>query len=117
MNLDDAIAQDKALKEKFLAAIATKVQLDATVIGKADRCILGNWLYGEAERKYPFLKAYKPCLEAHAAFHVQAGKVARQINCGEYADAEAMIGANTAYAKAWDALEVAAKLLKKDVKL
>lgn len=117
MNLDDAIAKDRELKEKFLAAIAAKAQLDAAVIGKTDRCILGNWLHGEAERKYPFLKSYKPCVEAHAAFHVQAGKVVRQINGGEYADAQTMIGENTAYSKALGALEAAATLLKRDAKL
>jgi methyl-accepting chemotaxis protein len=117
MNLDDAIAKDKELKEKFVAAIAAKAQLDAAVIGKTDRCVLGNWLHGEAERKYPFLKSYKPCVEAHTAFHVQAGKVVREINGGECADAQAMIGDNTAYSKAADALQAAAMLLKKEAKL
>ena len=117
MNLDDAIAKDKELKQKFVAAIAAKAQLDAAIIGKTDRCVLGNWLHGEAERKYPFLKSYQPCVEAHTAFHAQAGKVVRQINGGEYADAQAMIGDNTAYAKALNALEAAVLLLKKDAKL
>lgn len=117
MNLDDAIAKDKELKEKFIAAIAAKAQLDAAIIGKPDRCVLGNWLYGEAERKYPFLKSYKPCVEAHAAFHAQAGKVVREINGGEYADAQAMLGDNTAYSKAFNALEAAVSLLKKDAKV
>lgn len=117
MNLDEALAKDKELKDKFLVAIAAKAQLDAMIIGKADRCILGNWLYGEAERKYPFLKSYKPCLDAHAAFHVQAAKVVRQINGGEYADAQALIADNSAYAKSFAALEAAVMQFKKDAKL
>jgi hypothetical protein len=117
MDLNDALAKDKELKEKFLAAIAAKAQLDASIIGKSDRCVLGNWLHGDGERKYPFLKSFKPCSEAHAAFHVQAAKVVRQINCGEYADAQALIADNTAYAKALSALELAVVNLKKDAKL
>ena len=117
MNLADAVLKDQELKEKFLAAIAAKAQLDATIIGKSDRCVLGNWLHGEGERKYPFLKSFKPCQEAHAAFHVQAAKVVRQINGGEYADAQAMMADNSPYAKALSTLALAAVALKKEAKL
>ena len=117
MNLADALAKDQGLKETFLAAIAAKTQLDASIIGKSDRCVLGNWLHGEGERKYPFIKSFKPCTEAHAAFHAQAAKVVRQINGGEYADAQAMLGDNSAYGKALNALEAALLLLKKETKL
>ena len=117
MNLDEALSKDMELKTKFLAAIAGKQKLDVASISKADACGLGNWLYGEGERKYKFLKAYKPCIEAHAAFHALAGKVVRQINLGEYADAEAMLTDNTAYAKAIDALDASVKALKKDARL
>ncbi|HXA48352.1 MAG TPA: CZB domain-containing protein [Burkholderiaceae bacterium] len=117
MNLAEAVLKDQELKAKFLAAIASKGQLDAAVIGKSDRCVLGNWLHGDGERKYPFLKSFKPCVEAHAAFHVQAAKVARQINGGEYADAEALLADNSAYAKALSTLALATLALKKEAKL
>jgi methyl-accepting chemotaxis protein len=117
MDLSDALSKDKEMKGKFHAAIAAKTQLDAVIIGKSDRCVLGNWLHGEGERKYPFLRSFKPCVEAHAAFHAQAAKVVRQINGGEYADAEAMIADNTPYAKAMAALEAAALQLKKEAKI
>lgn len=117
MNLDEALAKDAELKTKFLNAIAGKTKLDQTAITKADVCALGNWLYGEAERKYKFIKSYKPCVDAHVAFHIVAGKVVRQINGGEYEDAQAMIADNTPYSKAFDALDAAVKLLKKDAKL
>lgn len=117
MNLVEALVKDQELKEKFLAAIAAKSQLDEKIIGKSDRCMLGNWLHGEAERKFPFIKSFKPCIEAHAAFHVQAGKVARQINIGEYAAAEAMLADNTPYAKALSAFVLSAMALKKEARL
>jgi hypothetical protein len=109
--------KDMELKEKFLATIAAKGQLDAAIIAKTDRCVLGNWLHGEGERKYPFLKSFKPCQEAHAAFHAQAAKVVREINGGEYADAQAMLADNTPYAKALSMLAQTAVALKKEAKL
>jgi hypothetical protein len=117
MNLDEALSKDMELKTRFLGAIAGKQQLDVAAISKADSCGLGNWLYGEGERKYKFLKSYKQCIDAHAAFHTLAGKVVRQINLGEYADAEATLAQNTAYSKAFDALDASVKALKKDAKL
>ncbi len=117
MNLDEALSKDEELKTKFQNAVTAKAPLDAVIIGKTDRCVLGNWLYGEGERKYQFLKGYKPCVEAHAAFHLQAGKVVRQINGGEYEDAQAMIADGSAYSKAFVALDAAVKQLKKDAKL
>ncbi len=117
MNLDEALVKDAELKTKFLNAIAGKTKLDVSAITKADVCALGNWLYGEGERKYKFLKSYKPCVDAHAAFHALAGKVVRQINLEEYAEAQAMIADNSAYSKAFVALDAAVKSLKKDAKL
>ncbi len=117
MNLDEALSKDKELKTRFLNAITEKQQLDTGAISKVDVCALGGWLYGEGERKYKFLKSYKPCVDAHAAFHTLAGKVVRQINLGEYADAEAMLAEKTPYAKALAALDAAVTSLKKDAKL
>lgn len=117
MDLDEALSKDMELRKKFLTAIAERQQFDAAAILKTDVCALGNWLYGEGERKCKFLKSYKPCLEAHAAFHVQAGKVARQINLGEYDNAKAELAENTAYFKAFVALYAAVKLLKTEAKL
>ncbi|MEC5215092.1 hypothetical protein RCH09_000022 [Actimicrobium sp. GrIS 1.19] len=117
MDLIDAIAKDKEFRNKFAAAIAAKVQLDAATIAKTDRCVLGNWLHGEATRTCMFLKSYKPCLEAHAAFHVQAAKVVREINGAEYVDAQAMLAGSGAFAKSFGVLEAAVLLLKKEAKM
>ena len=57
MNLDEALSKDMELKTRFLGAIAGKQQLDVAAISKADSCGLGNWLYGEGERKYKFLNS------------------------------------------------------------
>ena len=117
MNVDEALAKDGELKAKMLAAIAGKHQLDTRALSKVDGCMLGNWLNGDAERKYPFVKSYRPCADAHAAFHAEVEKVARQINLGEYAQAEAMLANGSPCAKDFIAMVAAVMQLKKDAKL
>ena len=117
MDLRAAYEEDKSLKEKFLAAIESKWQLDVSIISKADRCTLGNWLHGEANRKYQFLKSYKPCMEAHDEFHTQAAKVARQIKLGEYESARAMLEGGTPFSKSLVILGTTLIQLKKDAKI
>lgn len=117
MNLDEALVKDGELRPKLLAAIAGKYQLDAKAVAKLDACVLGNWLHGEAESKYPFVKSYRPCVDAHAAFHAEMEKVVRQINLGEYAQAEAMLASGTPCSKAFVAMVAAVRQLKKDAKL
>ncbi|HEY0846584.1 MAG TPA: hypothetical protein VGE12_14530 [Noviherbaspirillum sp.] len=117
MNVDDALVKEGELRTKMLAAIDGKYQLDAKALAKVDACTLGNWLHGEAERKYPFVKSYQPAADAHGAFHAELEKVARQINLGEYDEAKAMLASGTPCAKAFVAMVNAVRQLKKDAKL
>jgi len=117
MNLEEALAKDAELKPKLLAAIAGKFELDPKGVGKVDACALGNWLHGEGERKFPFVKSFGPCIEAHDAFHAEVEKVAQQINLGEYEQAQAMLANGTPCTKAFVALVGAVRQLKKDAKL
>lgn len=117
MNLEEALAKDGELRAKLLAAIEGKYELDAKAIAKVDGCMLGNWLHGEAERKFPLVKSYGHCLEAHAAFHAEVEKVVRQINLGEYEQAKAMLANGTPCTKAFVAMVGAVRQLKQDAKL
>jgi hypothetical protein len=117
MNLEEALAKDGELRQKMLAAIAGKYELDIKAVAKVDACMLGNWLHGEAERKFPFVKSFPPCVEAHDAFHAEVEKVVRQINLGEYEQAQAMLGNGTPCTKAFVAMVAAVRQLKKDAKL
>lgn len=117
MNLNEALIKDGELRQKLLAAIAGKYQLEAKSVGKVDACELGNWLHGEAERMFPFMKSYRPCVDAHAAFHAEIEKVVRQINLEEYETAKAMLENGTSCSKAFVAMVAALKELKKDAKL
>jgi hypothetical protein len=117
MNLEEALAKDAELKPKLLAAIAGKYELDAKAVAKVDACVLGNWLHGEGERKFPFVKSFTPCVEAHDAFHAEVEKVVRQINLGEYEQAQAMLANGTPCTKAFVTLVGALRQLKTDAKL
>ena len=117
MNLDEALTKDRELRQKLLAAIAGKHEIDPKGFAKTNACELGNWLHGEAERKFPFVKSYQPCVDAHAAFHAELEKVARQIELGEHAQAEAMLASGSACAKAFVAMVQALSQFKTDARL
>ena len=117
MNLDEALAKDAEMRPKLLAAIAEQYKLDGKSIGNITACMLGNWLHGEAERKYQFLKGFQPSVDAHDAFHAELEKVVRQINLGEYDQAKAMLGSGTPCSKAFLAMAAAVKQLKTEAKL
>ncbi len=117
MNLEEALAKEGELRNKILAAIAGNYEIDAKAIAKVDSCMLGNWLHGEAEGKFPFVKSFGPCVEAHDAFHAEVEKVARQVNLGEHEQAKAMLASGSPCTKAFIAMVGAVRQLKKDAKL
>ncbi|HZW13332.1 MAG TPA: CZB domain-containing protein [Noviherbaspirillum sp.] len=117
MNLEEALAKEAELRPKILSAIASQHTLDEKSVAKVDACMLGNWLHGEGERKFPFVKSFAPAVEAHDAFHAEVEKVARQVNLGEYEQAQAMLGSGTPCTKAFIAMVAAVRQLKTDAKL
>jgi hypothetical protein len=117
MNLEEALAKEGEVRNKLLAAIAGRHELDAKGVAKIDACSLGNWLHGEAENKFPLVKSFGPCVEAHDAFHAELEKVARQINLGEYQEAQTMLANGTPCTKAFVAMVGAVRQFKKDAKL
>jgi hypothetical protein len=117
MDLEEALAKEMETRPKLLSAIDAKHELDPKAAGKVDACMLGNWLHGEAERKFPFVKSFQPCVDAHDAFHAEVEKVVRQINLGEYEQAKAMLASGTSCTKAFIAMVAAVRQLKTDAKL
>ena len=117
MDLDSAIQKHGEWKIKFRAAISKQESLDAPTISKDNCCELGKWLHGEAKSKFSKLLSYGECISMHAAFHVEAGKVAALINAKKYQEAENAIGAGTTYSSASSAVGVAILKLKKEANL
>ena len=98
MNLEDAIQAHVGWKLKFRSAIGTKARMDADTIGRDNCCPVGIWLHGDGKATLGKQPEYIRALDAHRAFHVQAGKVAGLVNAAKYAEAEAAMGAGTPYA-------------------
>ena len=115
MDLDQAIGKHAEWKTKFRVAISKKETLDETTISQDNCCELGKWLHGESKAKFSKFASHADCIRKHAAFHVEAGKVARMINEKKYTEAEAQLGANTAYSNASNVVGVAIIGLKKEV--
>lgn len=114
MDLNQAIEKHAEWKMKFRKAITDHATMDVDTISKDNCCELGKWLHGEAKGKFNALASYTDCVSKHAAFHVEAGKVAKAINAKNFAEAETMISGNTQYAAASNAVGVAIMKLRKE---
>ena len=99
MNFDLAINKHAAWRMKFRTAMNMKEKMDAATIGKDNCCELGKWLHGPGKAEFGRLPSYSACVDAHKAFHVEAGKVAVLINDGKYTEAEKLLGAGSKYSQ------------------
>jgi methyl-accepting chemotaxis protein len=117
MDLDAAIGKHAEWKTKFRNAITKQEQLDAATIAKDNCCDLGKWLHGEGKSMHSGLPSFAGCIQKHAAFHTEAGKVAAAINAKKYAEAQAMNEGGTPYAQVSGAVGVAIMALKREAKL
>ena len=117
MDLVSAIAKHTEWKTKFRGAITKKEQMDVATISKDNCCELGKWLHGEGKTQYGRLASHAECMQKHAAFHVEAGKVASAINAKKYTEAEAMLGGGTSYSQISSDVGVAISRLKKEANL
>lgn len=117
MDLSQAIEKHAEWKLKFRTAITKSETMDAGAISKDSCCDLGKWLLSEGKTKFGSLKTYTACVAKHAAFHIEAGKVAQAINAKRFAEAEAMLNSGTPYAIASSGVGVAVMQLKKEARL
>ena len=114
MDLDQAVKKHAEWKLKFRSAISNKETMDVATISKDNCCELGKWLHGEAKPKHGHLASYAECVTKHAAFHIEAGKVASAINAKKFTEAEAMIDGGTAYHTISGTVGTAIMRLKKE---
>lgn len=115
MNLEDAITAHVNWKSTLRNAIRTKGRVDAAALSRDDCCDLGKWLHGEGRRRYAAKPAYMRCVEAHASFHREAGRVARLIDQREYDVAERELGLGTSFGEASTNAVVAINRLKREI--
>lgn len=113
MVLDNAILAHHVWKNKLKAAIASKSVVDAETFARDDCCEIGQWLYGEGGSIYRKAPEFTALLERHKVFHLEAGKVAQQINGKNFVGASRMIESGTPFGTASLAVAEALVALKR----
>ena len=115
INLDNAIKAHADWRSRLRTAATKGDQMDADTVGRDDCCELGKWLHGEGGKRYGAHQSFPALLEAHKAFHVEAGKVAQVINQGQGEKAESMLDGGTPFANASSEVGRLIVLLKKEL--
>jgi methyl-accepting chemotaxis protein len=115
VDLNAAIQKHAEWKFKFRNAILSGEPLDAAAIAKDNNCEMGKWLHGEAKALYGKATSHAKCIVSHAAFHVEAGKVAVVINAKRKEEAEKMLSAGSAFSEASKRVGVAIIELKNEI--
>lgn len=114
MNLETAIQKHMDWKVKFRSAITKQEQMDVATIAKDNCCELGMWLHGEGKTQCGSLASFATVVTKHAAFHVEAAKIATAINAKKYTEAEGMLGGNSAFTAVSGEVGIAIMRLKKE---
>jgi len=114
MNLNHAISMHMEWKVKFLSTILKQETVDTEIISKDNCCELGKWLHEDGKTQFENLASYSICLDKHAAFHIEAGKIAAKLNEKKFNDAEAMLKAGQPYTMASNNLNLAIKNLENE---
>ena len=106
MTADEAIKAHREWKNRFLVAMAEQRQMNEAEISADCNCKFGQWLHGEAKQSFGHLTSYGQCVDTHAEFHREAGKVAGQVNTGDIRAANEMLGYSTPYSKISETLTI-----------
>lgn len=114
IDLDKALEKHSEWKVKLRTAISKREEMDAATISRDDCCDFGKWLHYEVKSRLASEPSYTDCVSKHAAFHIEAGRVANMINAKKFSEAEALLGNGSAFVSASTAVGVAIMRLKKD---
>lgn len=89
LNMRLAIEAHLKWKERLEKALAgsSAEHLEVGVVAADDRCILGQWLHGEAKRQFAQHPEYAALVRAHSDFHLMAGDILCDAHDGKVEDA------------------------------
>jgi hypothetical protein len=65
--------------------------LNPAVIGSDHHCTLGEWIHGEAKRRFGDLPEYVELESVHAAFHQKVAQIVRAVDSGANANTQGSI--------------------------
>ncbi|WP_432743769.1 nitrate- and nitrite sensing domain-containing protein [Methylobacter sp. G7] len=114
IDLDKALDKHSEWKVKLRTAISKREEMDAATISRDDCCDFGKWLHHDIKSHLAHEPSYADCVSKHAAFHIEAGRIANMINAKKFGEAEALLGNGSAFVSASTAVGVAIMRLKKD---
>jgi methyl-accepting chemotaxis protein len=97
MDLNSALQKHTAWKHKFLTSLRSNEKLDVPSISKDTICELGNWLNGKGRKLYAKYDSYARCVVDHAAFHVEAGRIATAANANRLPEAQRLIAPGSTF--------------------
>lgn len=113
MVLDNAILAHHVWKNKLKSAIVSQTPVDAASFSRDDCCEVGQWLYGDGGARYGSKPEFSALVQKHKTFHLEAGKVATEINAQRYAEASRMMESGTPFGAASLAVAQAVAALKR----
>jgi methyl-accepting chemotaxis protein len=99
-HLDNAIKTHANWKTRLRAANQAREHVDAETLSRDDCCELGKWLHGQGGSQYGSKPVFVKLINAHAEFHQEAGKIARNINQGNHAEVERSLDSGSDFSKA-----------------
>lgn len=114
MELSEALMQHMDWKVRLRAALASHQTLDVASAADHCSCTFGIWLNGEAKARFGHLDSYRDCIEKHAHFHQQAGRVVQCIGEGNDTEAKSMLGMAGSFSVASSALIESLKRLRQE---
>jgi methyl-accepting chemotaxis protein len=112
LKLDNAILAHHVWKNRLRAAIVSKSQLDVETFSRDDCCDIGQWLQGEGRALHANKPEFSALQQTHQVFHLEAGKIAMQINAANFVQAAHMIDSGTPFSAASLAVAKAVNALK-----
>jgi methyl-accepting chemotaxis protein len=104
MTADEAINAHRQWKSRFRVALTQRQALDVATIASDCHCEFGIWLHGDALANFGQHARYATCVAHHAAFHLEAGKIAEKVNQREFLAVEGMMSRHSPYSQASEAL-------------
>jgi hypothetical protein len=97
-------------------AMTDNEMLDVATIAKDNCCGLGEWLHVEhAHLRHTPDLSYHDCVAKHAAFHIEASKIAELINSRRFADARQLFDCTSRFDHTYNAAAMAFIRLKKEI--
>lgn len=91
--------------------MARREPLDIDTLSSDRHCAFGTWLYSAGSNSRFNDADFARCVALHAAFHLEAARLASLINAGRYLEADRLFAPGTAYSEASQAFIISVRTL------